>query len=370
MAAKAYRTSGQVIEQRTRRGIAGLRVEAWDKDEKYDDLLGVDTTDGRGRFQMDFDQTYFREFSPDLEPELYFKVFRRKQLLKSTRDSVIVNANQQTEVTIEIETAQLPKVSGKDRISARQIFKAADFLKQSDFRGVWREGLNKIQTSFNFVSDIAASAVTDMDFEPVQVKGPKEREVIDQDVATAGKALKAKGVVVAEVKPYDPKLNRQALKNVTRLPAGLKAGQQVILYEQAGKVRYYALVPEKAAAEVNKDHLTQLSADMQKMRGDVDALTTVKKDLTSLKSTTTRAKTDLTKKVEKVSGQLTDTAQLSVNIKALQEASTQKDKTISTLEKEVAALRAAHADLLKKVDAKAITRMAADIKKLQESLKE
>ena len=334
----------------------------------FDDIVGksaklsINTAHGErwfhgivSRFEMTgeaIDQTYFREFAPDLEPELYFKVFRRKQLVKSTRDTVIVNAKQRTDVTIEIETAELPKVTGTDRISARQVFKTAEFVQQSDFGGVWREGVDKIQTRFRYVSDMVIASVKEMDVEPIQVKGLREREVIDQDVDTAQKNLKAKGVAVAQVKPYDPKLTRQGLKDTAMMPEQLKEGQEVILYQHEGQVRYYTLVPRKQVPKVDEAHLNEL-----------------KKELTKLKSANTRTKTNLNKKVDKVSARLKDVAELSRNFKALQKESEQKDKTIAGLKKEVAALRAAHQDLLKKVDVAAITRMAADIKKLQAKVK-
>ncbi|HEY0377591.1 MAG TPA: neuraminidase-like domain-containing protein [Pyrinomonadaceae bacterium] len=86
-----YQINGRVIDVKARRGLRGLRVEAWDKDQIFDDLVGSAETDADGRFRINFDRSYFSELFFDREPDLFFKVFSDGELIKSTQDSVLWN---------------------------------------------------------------------------------------------------------------------------------------------------------------------------------------------------------------------------------------------------------------------------------------
>ncbi len=111
---KRYVISGHVLDRATGQGIAGLRVEAWDKDARYDDLVASAVTEGDGRFQLDFDDTRFREMYPEAAPDLYFKVYRGLQLLRSTEDSVLWNlATGKTSIRIEVD---LPGEGTEDQL--------------------------------------------------------------------------------------------------------------------------------------------------------------------------------------------------------------------------------------------------------------
>ena len=104
-----FRITGTVIDRETGSGVPRLRVETWDKDLIFDDLLGTAITDDQGTFQIEFDETYFQELFLDRRPDLYFKVFAYGQLIRSTEDTVLWNvASGDTTVTIEVDIPERP----------------------------------------------------------------------------------------------------------------------------------------------------------------------------------------------------------------------------------------------------------------------
>lgn len=255
-----FEVNGQVIESRSGNPLANLKVEAWDKDVKYNDLLGQTFTDDDGRFNLSFDSTYFREYAPEARPDLLFKVFLGKRLLKSSGDKVIYNAGLRTDVTIKIEMPEM-RPEGNDRITVEKALKVADFLQQSDFTGLYGQFRKKASISFGFLSDMLLNTVTKLDLTPYKVSDNKIENIIGQDVATASAHLENQNIAINEVKPYEPKFNARSLSDFTKLPVILKAGHKVDLYEENGKVRYYSLVEEtknvsgnaaEQEAEVNK----------------------------------------------------------------------------------------------------------------------
>lgn len=99
-----FNITGRVVDRTTQKALSDLRVEAWDHDHICNDLIGTATTDQQGAFQMSFNEAYFEELFLDRHPDLFFKVFAKDRLLKSTEDSILWNVEAgETTLTIEVD---------------------------------------------------------------------------------------------------------------------------------------------------------------------------------------------------------------------------------------------------------------------------
>ena len=82
---------GRIVNERTKKGIPGLKIEAWDKDLLFNQRLGYAMSNEEGEFRINFDEIQFRNLFFDKYPDVFFKVFRGNKLLKNTKDSVLWN---------------------------------------------------------------------------------------------------------------------------------------------------------------------------------------------------------------------------------------------------------------------------------------
>jgi hypothetical protein len=106
-----FHVLGRVVTRQSRQPVPELRVEAWDRDVKYDSLLGVASTAADGTFAIDFDETYYGDYGGDTRPDLYFKVFQENRLLDSTRSNVRENVPPgQVPAELEIDSTLLSPV--------------------------------------------------------------------------------------------------------------------------------------------------------------------------------------------------------------------------------------------------------------------
>jgi hypothetical protein len=100
----AYLVLGKVVYAQSGHAVDRVRVEVWDKDLFFSDLVGSAITDNAGAFSIEFDQSYFREWFLDRKPDLMFKVFRGEQRIRVLRPGVMKDVHAgTTRVQVEIE---------------------------------------------------------------------------------------------------------------------------------------------------------------------------------------------------------------------------------------------------------------------------
>lgn len=85
--------------------VSGMTVRVYDRDRKYDDLLGESETDANGDFSIVYHERDFKETRENL-PELYVMVSDPKgKLVYSSRDSVRFNSGQSEYFAIKLGEA-------------------------------------------------------------------------------------------------------------------------------------------------------------------------------------------------------------------------------------------------------------------------
>ena len=328
MSKKIYRVQGQVIHQQNRNALRGVRVEIWDKDKKYHDLLGERLTDNEGRFERVFDETYFGDCTPDRMPDLFFKVYQGEQLLKSTEDSVLWDVREgDIPVTIEIDMP-VEKQVGPDRVTAEQVTHWVDCFRRSDFKGVSQEVSNRFKTAGSLIGKMVKASVSKAVCEPIVPPTYRVTHVISEDTQAAQVNLKNHGVIVTAIEPYQPEFNRSSLQTIAALPVNLKAGDKVILYAQEERVKAYSIVKEKGADDIKANPLKQ----------------------------------DL----NRVEDRVMDTATIKAEILSLKQDIAQKDSVIVALKQELVSLQSAHNELAAKVQPTVIDTMQKQLQKLLE----
>lgn len=75
-----FTITGHIIDRQTDRGISGLRIEAWDKDLFFDDLVGSAETDTEGFFEIRFNEEHFKELIAR-RPDLYLKLYSEDEAI-------------------------------------------------------------------------------------------------------------------------------------------------------------------------------------------------------------------------------------------------------------------------------------------------
>lgn len=127
---KSFAITGHIKDTKTNKGVSNLKVEAWDKDLLFDDLVGSAITDASGDFCIEFSEAHFRECFMDRKPDLFFKVYRGRSLIASTEKSVFWNIKKKSKnITIEVELPpkeQLRRLAKIDNLDDAKIARVVE----------------------------------------------------------------------------------------------------------------------------------------------------------------------------------------------------------------------------------------------------
>ncbi|MFO0761439.1 MAG: neuraminidase-like domain-containing protein [Byssovorax sp.] len=97
-----YRLTGRIIEKGTQKGVANLRVEAWDHEAQNTDLLAVAVTTTDGAFLLTLDDDYLAELLDDRRPTITLRLFQGTQQLLTTEYRWKINTDT-TPVRLEVD---------------------------------------------------------------------------------------------------------------------------------------------------------------------------------------------------------------------------------------------------------------------------
>ncbi|MFX1295983.1 MAG: hypothetical protein ACFFD2_14180 [Promethearchaeota archaeon] len=118
----SYTIFGKITNKETGNGIAGLRVQAWDKDKGYvDDYLGEIITGENGEFVIEYTEDAFDQFRIDEKPDIYLLVTNLNgAIIYSTEDKVRYEAGKDEIFNIQISKELLnatPDLCPEDFVS-------------------------------------------------------------------------------------------------------------------------------------------------------------------------------------------------------------------------------------------------------------
>lgn len=337
-----YVIQGVVVDRAKQAGVRGVRVDAWDKDTKYHDLLGQVVTADDGTFQIGFDSAYFGDFAPDHSPDLFFRVYLDGNVVLDTIDEPMMNAPRGiTQVRLVIDMPSDVAATTPDRVDPVQALKILDWWQASDFRGVWTETKDKSGTVGKLSGSLAASALKNWNFAPVQPQATREKDVVGQDQAAAQRSLALQQVDVTDVQEVAAGGTASAVGSLRHYPLSLKPGDKVVLYTQNGKVLYYTRVPAVDPSGVDEQTVVRIDGDVQTLKAQVQGMDAIRASVANLQAADGDKEQRLSADADELKTQTDQVAKLQSDLASLRQSNADKDTQILKLQTDLASVRKA-----------------------------
>jgi hypothetical protein len=330
-------------------------------------MLGSIVTGRDGSFSIGFDADYFGDYGGDVAPDVFFRVYRDDRLIKSTQDEPRMNVGRGTStyvIEIDLGTQAPAPEPGRDRVSAATAFKAANFIRKSDFRGVARDQGDKLKMAGNFMGAIARQGLAKFNFEPVRPEPARPSQIVGQDTNTATRNLAANRVDVAEVRAYDPSVNRESVQALTSAPVKVNPQDKVVLYQENGVVRYYSVQKPVQAQSVDAATVARLDADVSSLKVSVTDFARVRSDVDTIRVSGERERAQLASDVANVKTQVDEVGRLQLELNELRQATASKDVEIARLREDMQAMQKAQADFVQRVSPEKLRQIEDQIKVL------
>lgn len=138
MQTSEFKIIGRIIDQQLKQGISGLRIEAWDKDLFFDDLVGSAESDAEGFFEIRFNEEHFKELITR-KPDLYFRLFIADEAISGEAFDLTVTPPHGEPLTGTGDSVFWKLAPGETKVSIRlpmpaasQIFKVKGTILQPD----------------------------------------------------------------------------------------------------------------------------------------------------------------------------------------------------------------------------------------------
>ena len=362
MPTRTFRINGTVIDNQTQKPVEGVRVDALSTVGDQQVVLGSGTTDAKGRFQIVAEAEVPATpvgGSTGVVPAT-LAVFQGQQPLRATGDTEIPNLftfDRQAALQVQMPVAPPPPVEpqGTDRITVSHVMTAVNFVHQSDFAGVFREGRDRTSAVGKVLLDSLKSAVKSVNLKPLKPSDVRNHDVLNQDPQTARNRLSDRNIQVSNVLPYQPGVGN--LGTITSIAGTIKPGDSVDLYEENGVVKAYKI--RKAVTPATDTN--QLSGEVTNLQNDVRNLQQRNQEIDQVKATQESNATTLAALQQKAAA----VDQLETELVQVREQSAQKDQVIAQLQNDVANVRTAHDALAAKISPERLAALEETVRRIQ-----